>query len=63
MKTYEDLWNYICENGRARECSQFYVTSPNQTALAFWNGMLTALECEGVITKEDAINIWREISA
>lgn len=62
MKTYEDLWNYICDGGRAMACSQFYVSNPNETAKAFWNGMLTALEIGGNITKEDANNIWKEIT-
>ena len=61
MKTYEDLWSYICDNGQAMACSQFYVNKPNETAKAFWNGMLTALECDGKITKEEANNIWKEI--
>ena len=63
MKTFEDLWNYICDCGRARACSQFYVSNPNETAKAFWNGMLTALEIEGKLTTEEANNIWKEITS
>ena len=60
MRTYEDLWIYLCNSGYGRSCSQFY-NSRSQTALAFWNGVLTALEIEGKVTKEDARNIWAEI--
>ena len=62
MKNLADLWKYLCDNGYARSCSQFY-GSKSETAKAFWNGMLTALEIEGKITTADAIEIWMEVEA
>lgn len=61
MKTWQDLWEYLCDNGFCHSCSQFWVTNPNEIAKAFWNGMLCVLESEGKVTKEDANNIWNEI--
>lgn len=60
MKTYSDLWKYICQKG-SYNYSQFYVSNPNEVAKAFWNGVLTVLEIEGKISNEDANNIWNEI--
>lgn len=61
MKTYADLWKYICRSNHGYDLSQFYVSNPNDVAKAFWNGVLTVLELEGKITNEDANNIWNEI--
>ena len=60
MKTYSDLWKYICQKG-AYNYMQFYVSNPNEVAKAFWNGVLTVLEIEGKISNEDANKIWNEI--
>ena len=60
MKTYSDLWKYICQKA-GYNYMQFYVSNPNDVAKAFWNGVLTVLEIEGKITNEDANNIWNEI--
>ena len=62
MKNLDDIWKYLCDNGYARSCSQFYCNK-SETAKAFWNGMLTALEIEGKITTADASEIWREVEA
>lgn len=61
MKTMNDLWKYICKHGNAREFAQFYVSNPNEVAKAFWNGVLTVLEIEGKITREEANLIWSDI--
>lgn len=61
MKTWQDLWEYLCDNGFGHSCSQFWVSNPNDVAKAFWNGMLCVLESEGKVTKEDANSIWDEI--
>lgn len=60
MKTYSDLWKYICQKA-GYNYMQFYVSNPNDVAKAFWNGVLTVLEIEGKISNEDANNIWNEI--
>lgn len=60
MKTYSDLWKYICQKS-GHNYSQFYVSNPNEVAKAFWNGVLTVLEIEEKISNEDANNIWNEI--
>ena len=60
MKTYSDLWKYICQKG-GYNYMQFYVSNPNDVAKAFWHGVLTVLEIEGKISNEDANNIWNEI--
>lgn len=62
MKTLNDLWLYICKNTKnAYDYAQYYTANMNETAKAFWNGMLTVLEAEGKITKEDSLRIWYEI--
>lgn len=61
MKALNDVWKYLCESGNARSLMQFYVKNPNETAKAFWHGVLTVLEIEGKVTNEDANNIWNEI--
>lgn len=61
MKTWNDLWKYICKNKAGYNYTQFYVKNPNSVARAFWNGVLTILEIEGKIEIEDANNIWNEI--
>lgn len=61
MKTWNELWGYMCDKGEARNAVQFYVSDPNEVAKAYWNGVLTALEMEGVITRDDANEIWCEI--
>ena len=60
MKTYSDLWKYICQKA-GYNYMQFYVSNPNDVAKAFWNGVLTVLEIEGKISNEDANSIWNEI--
>ena len=60
MKTYSDLWKYICQKA-GYNYMQFYVSNPNEVAKAFWHGVLTVLEIEGKISNEDANNIWNEI--
>ena len=60
MKTYSDLWKYICQKA-GYNYMQFYVSNPNDVAKAFWNGVLTVLEIEGKISNEDANKIWNEI--
>lgn len=63
MKTWSEVWKYICDNTgmRAIDLMQFYVKNPNETAKAFWHGVLTILEIDGKITNEDGMNIWNEI--
>lgn len=61
MKTWNDVWQYLCNAGFGRACSQFYCERPNETAKAFWNGILTVLEAEGKISGADATEIWNEI--
>lgn len=61
MKTWDDLWKYLCDHGMARNNMQFYCSKPNETAQAFWNGMLCVLEAEGLVTNDDANVIWNEI--
>lgn len=61
MKTWNELWVYLCDKGVARDIMQFYVSDPNDVAKAFWNGVLTGLEAGGEITREDANEIWCEI--
>lgn len=60
MKTYSDLWKYICQKA-GYNYMQFYVSNPNEVAKAFWHGVLTVLEIEGKISNEDANSIWNEI--
>ena len=62
MNTYSDVWNYLCNKGFGRSCSQFYVKNPNETAKGFWNGILTALEAAGTIDAETSYKIWVEIT-
>lgn len=61
MKTWNDVWQYLCQK-RGYDISQYYVSNPNETALAFWHGVLTVLELEGKISQADGINIWNEIT-
>ena len=60
MKTWNEVWKYLCKKN-GRDLMQYYVKNPNETAKAFWHGVLTVLELEGKIENEDAINIWNEI--
>lgn len=62
MKTWNDVWQYLCEGYKGYDLAQFYVSNPSAVAKAFWNGVLTALEVAGKITKEDGMNIWNEIT-
>ena len=61
MKTWDDLWKYLCKNGFGHCCFQFWFGNQNEVTKAFWNGMLCVLESEGNVTHEDANNIWNEI--
>lgn len=61
MKTWHDVWQYLCKKN-GHDLMQFYCKNPNDTAKGFWHGVLTVLELEGKVTKEDAINIWNEIT-
>ncbi len=61
MKTLNELWVYMCDKGLARDAMQFYVSDPNEVAKAYWNGVLTALEMEGVINKDEANEIWCDV--
>ena len=62
MKTWNDVWKYLVSKGGAYDLMQFYVKNPNDVAKGFWNGVLTVLEIEGKVTKEDGMNIWNEIT-
>lgn len=64
MKTWNDVWKYLCNGkpGNGVNLSQFYCPNPNETAKAFWNGVLTVLEIEKKITAEDGWAIWQEIT-
>lgn len=62
MKTWNDVWKYLCKNKSGHDFMQFYVANPNEVAKAFWHGVLTILEIEGKVTNEDANNIWNEIT-
>ncbi len=62
MKTWNDVWKYLCKNKSGHDYMQFYVVDPNEVAKAFWHGVLTILEIEGKVTNEDANNIWNEIT-
>lgn len=61
MKTQQEVWEYLCNNGFGRSCMQFYVSNPNEVAKAFWNGVLCVLEAEGKVTHEDGMKIWSEV--
>lgn len=64
METWSDVWVYLCNNSKARayDLMQYYCENPNEIAKAFWNGVLTILEAEGKLSKENGINIWNEIT-
>lgn len=62
MKTWNEVWKYLCKNKSGYDLMQFYVANPNEVAKAFWHGVLTILEIEGKVTNEDANNIWNEIT-
>ena len=62
MKTWNEVWKYLCKEKSTRNYTQYYVSNPNETAKAFWHGVLTILEIEGKVTEEDADNIWKEIT-
>ncbi len=61
METWHEVWQYLCQRP-GYDLMQFYVKNPNETAKAFWNGVLTVLELEGRITREQGWNIWKEIT-
>lgn len=61
MNTWNDVWKYLCKKP-GHDLMQYYVSNPNQVALAFWHGVLTVLEIEGQITSEQGMNIWKEIT-
>ena len=62
MKTWNDVWVYLMQNDRnAFSCSQFYCSNPNEIAKAFWHGVLTVMELEHRLTREEANVIWDEI--
>lgn len=61
MNSLNELWQYMCDKGAARNAVQFYVENPNDRAKAFWNGILTALEMEGKITRDEANKIWCDV--
>ena len=61
MNSLNELWQYMCDKGTARNALQFYVDDPNEIAKAYWNGMLTGLEMAGVITKDEANRIWCDV--
>ena len=62
--TLNDVWKYLCagKSGNGINLSQFYVNNPNETAKAFWNGVLTVLEIEGKISEANGWNIWKELT-
>ena len=60
MKTWNDIWKYLCQKP-ARDLMQFYCENPNEVAKAFWHGVLTVLEIEGKVSREDGMAIWNEI--
>ena len=62
MKTWNEVWKYLCKNKEGYNLMQFYVKNPNEVAKAFWHGVLIILEIEGKVTEEDANNIWKEIT-
>ena len=61
MKTWNDVWKYICNHCNGRDLLQYYGEQTQET-LAFWHGVLLILECDGKVTSSDAINIWKEIN-
>lgn len=61
METWNEVWKYLCQRP-GYDLMQFYVKNPNDVAKAFWNGVLTVLELEGRITKEQGWKIWKEIT-
>ena len=61
METWNDVWKYLCKKP-GYDLMQFYVKNPNEVAKAFWHGVLTALEIEGAITREQGMKIWKEIA-
>ena len=61
MKTREDVWNFMCENGYAKFFINYYVKPFPDTYKVFWGTMLMALEMCGKITIEDSWNIWNEV--
>lgn len=61
MKSLNELWGYMCDKGEGRNAVQFYVRDPNEVAKAYWNGVLTALEMEGVINRDEANEIWCDV--
>lgn len=61
MNSLNELWQYMCDKGSARNAIQFYVDDPNDIAKAFWNGILTGLEMEGRITRDEANRIWCDV--
>ena len=63
ITNYKDLWRYISKDfGKAISCAKYYVKNPTPEAKAFWSGVLTVLEYEGVITRETGLSIWDEIT-
>ena len=61
MKTWNDVWQYLCEHGNARDLLYYYSEKQTAETLAFWHGVLLILQYEDKITWSDAINIWEEI--
>ena len=62
MKTWNDIWRYICDHCNGRDLLRYYSYEQTADTLAFWHGVLLILECEDKITSADAINIWNEIN-
>ena len=61
MKTWNDVWQYLCNHCNARELLRYYSSEQTVETLSFWHGVLLILECEGKVASADAINIWKEI--
>lgn len=62
IKTYADLWVFMCDSGDAFALSRYYTTNPDETARAYWQGVLTTLELTGKITHARALLLWAEIT-
>lgn len=62
IKTFSDLWAFMCKSDNALSFIQYYTTNPNETARAFWIGVLSTLELTGKITHDRALLLWAEIT-
>lgn len=61
MEKWSDVWKYLCGSTDPKRISDYYVCSGTFPSRCFWDGVLTALEASGVISKENADRVWKEI--